>query len=112
MTSGLTADHSQRASKAVIACGTGREDPLPTVNVPGLNSSHELHPCGSISLMAVASALKVRVNPASDGRNDWPAAVLASVTRKMRAPNVGSVSTVLAAPSAGAAGGTRTSVPV
>jgi len=54
-----------------------------------------------MSLKAVELAFQVRKYPAFSGMKDPPAAVFASVTRRMRDPKVGSVKTEFAGPKAG-----------
>ena len=83
---------------------TGREDPSPTLNVVGLNSSQYPSPCGPVSMIAVESAFQARWKPESVEINDSPAFVFGSVTRRIREPKVGSLVTEFAGPKAGAAG--------
>src|SRR5580765_6883068 len=108
---GSTADHSHLAPKGT-ACGAGCDDPSPTLNVVGSNSSQYPSPCGPVSLIAVESAFHARKNPASMEMKDWPACVFSSVTRRIRVPNVGSAIAVLAGPKAGGGGSGFGSVPV
>src|SRR5215813_3237517 len=108
---GSTVDHSHLAPKDT-AWTAGLDDPSPTLNEDGLNSSQYPSPCGPESLIAVESAFHARKNPASIEINDWPDFVFSSVTRKICEPNVGSLIAVLAGPRAGAAGSGFGSVPV
>src|SRR5215510_10896891 len=98
--SGSSVDHSHLAPND-SACTAGLDDPSPTLNVDGLNSSQYPSPCGPDSLIAVESAFHARKNPASIEMKDWPDFVFSSVTRKICVPNVGSLIVVLAAPRAG-----------
>src|SRR5262245_57854989 len=109
--SGSSVDHSHLAPND-SACTAGLEDPSPTLNVDGLNSSQYPSPCGPVSLIAVESAFHARKNPASMEMKDWPDFVFSSVTRRIRVPNVGSAIAVLAGPKAGAGGRGFGSVPV
>jgi hypothetical protein len=65
-----------------------------------------------MSFNAVELAFQVRKKPAYSGINELPLVVLASVTRRMRDPKVGSLMIELAGPKAGALGITLASVPV
>src|SRR5215468_6416539 len=109
--SGSIVDHSHLAPKG-RGCTTGCDDPSPTLNVDGSNSSQYPSPCGPVSLIAVESAFHARKNPASMEMKDWPDFVFASVTRKICVPNVGSAIAVLAGPKAGGGGSGFGSVPV
>src|SRR5262245_12110093 len=111
MMSGSIVDHSHLAPNG-SEWTAGVDDPSPTLNVDGSNSSQYPSPCGPVSLIAVESAFHALKNPASIDTKDWPDFEFASVTRKIRLPNVGSVIDVLAGPRAGGGGSGFGSVPV
>src|SRR3954451_19091381 len=111
MISGSIDDHSQVAPNGT-ECSFGLAEPSPTLKLPGLNSSQYPSPCGPVSLIAVELAFQDRCDPPSVEMNDSPPNVLASVTRKIREPKVGSLINELAGPNAGAGGTVFASVPV
>src|SRR5215510_5535642 len=108
---GSIVDHSHLAPKG-SECTAGCDDPSPTVNVDGSNSSQYPSPFGPVSLIAVESAFHARKNPASMEMKDRPDFVFSSVTRRICLPNVGSTIAVLAVPKAGGGGSGFGSVPV
>src|SRR4026207_83059 len=101
--SGSTADHSHFTLK-LRGCKVGRADPSPTLKLEAWNSSQKDVPWGPWSFSAVESAFQVRKKPAYSGIKESAPWVWASVTRRMREPNVGSLIIELAGPRAGARG--------
>src|SRR6185503_20254763 len=85
-------------------CKVGRADPSPTLKLEAWNSSQKDVPQGPWSFSAVELAFQVRKKPAYSGIKELPPWLRASVTRRMRDPNVGSLMTELTGPRAGARG--------
>src|SRR5215471_6458805 len=111
MVSGSIADHAQVAPKGT-GWILGFEEPSPTLKFVGSNAIQYPSPWGPVSLMAVELEFHVLIFPASVEMKDSPPFVFASVTRKIFDPKVGSVTTELAGPNAGAGGTAFASVPV